>query len=104
MGFRTLDCSDGIVEQFKKNPDGTFSIRRVQDVEPVLDDNQRESLSAPSGWKGDLHKVASIPLIIVEQWWKELGSDPFNKANRQWLIAKLNSSEFGKLRTKEGRI
>jgi len=40
----------------------------------------------------------------MTQWWKELGDDPGATRNRKWLAAKLNSTEFLKLRTKTGRM
>lgn len=102
--WKLLDSFDGNREYFRKNSDGTFTIKRSADISQELEFNAIDRNNAQSGWKGDMHKVASIPLIIVEQWWKELGSDPFSKENRKWLVAKLNSSDFGKLRTKEGNI
>ncbi len=101
---KLLGVENGVVETFHKNADGTFTIQKSQDVEGILKDNAIDKNASSSGWKGDMHKVASVPMVIVEQWWKELGSDPFHKKNRKWLIAKLNSSEWSKLRTKEGRL
>jgi hypothetical protein len=100
-----LDYDDftGVMSVMEKDGD-KLHVNQVQDVEPLLDANQREIASATTNFKGDLHKVASIPLIIIEQWYKELGDNPLDKRNRKWLIAKLNSNEFIKLRTKHGRV
>lgn len=98
------DPETGLTETFSSNPDGGFTIKTSQDVEPNLDRNAQARLMASTGWKGDLHEVASIDEIVWLQWWNELGSDPGSKENRPWLIAKLNSREFSKLRTKEGQI
>lgn len=103
MVWRLLDSVDGISTYFKSDG-GKNYIRRVSDVQANLDKNAQEKSNSSSGWKGDWHKVASIPLIVIEQWQKELGEDPLAKRNRKWLIAKLNNSDFGKLRTKEGRL
>lgn len=102
---RLLDVGGGVTEIYHKDAhDNKFHIQKVQDVTPYLAQNAVERSNQTSGWKADMHKVASIPLVLVEQWWKELGSNPLDKKNRGWLIAKLNSSEFQALRTKDGVI
>ena len=93
------------VHHYSQADDQTI-IQTVQNVSPYLDRNAEERNQKGGGenWKGDFHKVASIPLVVIEQWTKELGDNPLSKRNRKWLVAKLNSNEFLKLRTKEGRI
>lgn len=105
MKKRLLDVTDGIAQyhMYDEANDKTI-IQTVQDVEPLLDINKRALANSDPGWQGDFHHVASIPLVVVEQWWAELGSDPFSEENRTWLIARLNSKDWCKLRTKEGRI
>ena len=78
------------------------TIKVVQDVHEHLQDNTKMRNAQAKGWKGSFHHVARVPLVIIEQWWKELGSDPLSKENKQWLIARLNSRDWCKLRTKEG--
>jgi len=54
--------------------------------------------------------MASIPPIVIVQWTEELkkhGADcinPLDAKNRKFLLAKLNSPEWNKLRTKQGVI
>ena len=93
------------VHHYSQSDDQTI-IQTGQDVAPDLDRNAEERNQKGGGenWKRDFHKVASIPLVVIEQWTKELGDNPLAKHNRKWFIAKLNSNEFLKLRTKEGRI
>ena len=98
------DSYSGITEIYHGNGDGTFTIETKQDVDPFLKDNAINRSAASTGWKGEMHEVASIPPIVWHMWWKELGSDPGARHNRAWLAAKLNSNEFVKLRTKEGRM
>lgn len=102
--FLDYNAQTGISTFHEKDTEGKNIVRSVQDVEPFLKDNARVVSAQESGWKGDLHEVASIPPIVWEMWWKELGDDPGAKRNRPWLVAKLNSNEFQKLRTKEGRM
>lgn len=80
------------------------TIEVVQDVSGCLKRNEDKRSLADTTWKGDLHEVAAIPRVVLEQWWRELGSNPLAKENRKWFIARLNNSEWSKLRTKEGRI
>lgn len=79
-------------------------IKTVQDVAPVLDQNQVERSQSSSGWRGDLHKVASVPLVLIEEWSRELGCNVLAPQNRHLLMLKLNNRDYSKLRTKEGRI
>lgn len=85
--------------------DRTF-IRSVQDVDPYLKNNkeQRDNSNSLERMGDGLQKIASIPLNIIEQWRKELGSDPLSRENRGWLMKRLHSPEYAKLRTKNGRF
>lgn len=102
---KLLDWDGEVAEYFHYDQatDRT-TIEVVQDVSACLKRNEDKRSLADTSWKGDLHEVASIPRVVVEQWFRELGANPFARENRRWLIAKLNSNEFAKLRTKEGRI
>ena len=103
------DNLTGITETFHA-VDGKNVIKKTQDVEGILNCNTIERNGMQQGWKGEFHKVASIPLIVIEQWREELkregrsNIDPLNKENKMWLIARLNNRDFGKLRTKDGTI
>lgn len=106
-----IDRFTGIVETFKKDDlTGKIHIKKSQDVEGLLDLNSADRTSSNNSWRGDMHKVASIPLIFIEQWREELkamGSaniNPLARENKLFFIAKLNSRDWAKLRTKEGRI
>lgn len=106
-----FDSFTGIKEEFRKDQmTGQIEIKKSQNVDGIFNANQAEKNANSSGWKGEFHKVASIPLIIIDQWREELkakGSanpDPLATENRSFLIAKINSSEFSKIRTKEGRV
>ena len=97
------DPLNGITTTMVKDGDSMI-VKSTQDVEFVLDQNQAARSDQESGWRGDMHRVASIPMIIVNQWWQELGDNPLLPRNRAWLAAKLNNPDFSKLRTKDGRI
>ncbi len=101
------DHQTGIKETFHKEG-GKIVIAKSQDVESMLSMNKIDRNNA-LGWKGGMHKVASVPLIVADQWREELKAqgrnpNPFCNENRLFLTAKLNNSDFQKLRTKEGVV
>jgi len=106
-----VDNHSGIIETFQQH-EGKNVIRKHQNTDAIFHANNAELNTHASGnnWKGDMHKVASIPLIVVDMWREELKAkglhncDPLHGDNRTFLIAKINSSEWSKLRTKQGRI
>lgn len=105
MRRRLLDLVDGVATYHRFDGDNNKTIiETVQDVEPILNINAKTLSNSDPSWKGDMHHVASIPLVIWEQWWRELGGDPWAKEHRPWLIAKLNNKDWCKLRTKEGNL
>jgi hypothetical protein len=105
------DNFTGVTEFIGKNDKGQTVIQKNQDVKSIIAENRYELNShIENNWKGDMHKVASIPLIIVDMWREELKAkgahdcDPLSTNNRNFLIAKINSSEWSALRTKQGRV
>lgn len=69
------------------------------DVEPLLEMNQYRRNDAGDDWKGDMHHVASLPLVIWFKLKKEgILADP--KAFRRWLNDPANIE----YRTKRGRV
>lgn len=104
--WRPLDWEDGIATYHKYDHDSKKTLIKTSDwnVDAILKSNARKRNDADKGWKGEMHHVASIPRSIWDQWWKEFGGNPMSKENQPRLIAKLNSEEWGKLRTKEGNL
>jgi hypothetical protein len=84
----------------------TTTIRRTQDVDPYLDanKNERDNQDSLSKMGDGLQKIASIPLIVIDQWRKEIGSNPLHISNRGWLMKRLMSPEWSKLRTRAGKF
>lgn len=88
-----------------------ITVQRIVDVDPVLKRNAEEFNSASGGFmRGDMHKVASIPAIVLENAARfhqmpfgELIQGRSEKAQRVWNDL-LNGREFQKFRTKPGRI
>jgi hypothetical protein len=87
---------------------GKLTIRRSQDVEPYLVQNQQElnarSSKARVGIASGVGvKVASIPPALVEKWLKEEGFNIFT-ASEVEIARKLNDPDYRKLRTAHGRV
>ena len=80
----------------------------MQDVEPLLELNKKELTGDSMYGIGDnavgMRKVASIPLVVIEKWKKELGIDIMNKNDWPKIKQLLNDPENRFFRTKEGRL
>ena len=104
---RRLDSEDGVSSTFHYDPDGDQSIvRTVQDVEPILENNKNlQTLN--DGYTADrsLRRIASIPLVVVQQWMKEDGVNWLalpRDEKAAYLRRKLNDPQWRYLRTSEG--
>ena len=109
--MRDFDLQTGIIETFSKDAiTGKIHIKKEQDVSPFLMANKNEVNNQSSGFKGNMHKMASIPPIVIEMWREDMKAkgyddcNPLAVSNRKYLLAKLNSAEWNFLRTKQGII
>lgn len=92
---------------FSRPDESGFTLRtQFKGTQAVLDRNLAERSAAPRRYgDGFMHKVASIPLEVWEQWvleWKNSGHQ--GEPDQDFLRAKLNSPEYAYLRTRSGRI
>jgi hypothetical protein len=109
--MRFLDSYDGITERFSTDKmTGDVQIVTTQDVDPFFEYNKAQFNNATRGFKGDMHKMASIPPVVIEIWREELklsgydDTNPLSAKNRVFLVRKLNNPDWKKLRTKQGVI
>lgn len=84
-------------------PDGTWGVNTVQDVTDAVEANKADHAAhpgkAPQQWKGDLHRVASIPLTVWEDLKRSgIADDP--EALKRWLDDRDNLV----FRTRPGRL
>lgn len=79
--------------------DDSFSLHTTQQVDDVLDSNKASYTDADCGWKGDMHKVASIPMTLFLQL-KQQGIVDDPVAFRAWL----NDPNNRYFRTKPGKV
>ncbi len=95
---------DGVTETIIDLSDDEIIARDVQDVTPILDQNQtlrgeRQNLGS------NFRHVGSIPVTIFHEWRKEWR----NKYAKDWtwktyLAMKMNSRDYSQLRTSDLRI
>jgi hypothetical protein len=109
--MRFLDSYNGITEHFKTDKmTGDVQIITTQDVDPFFEYNKAQFDNATRNFKGDMHKMASIPTVVIEIWREEMkkagydDTNPLSAKNRKFLLSKLNSPDWNKLRTKQGII
>jgi len=99
---RTLDYDPftGITTTFESDGDGKFRLTETQDVQAILDHNQRRATEAHGGWteSKDMRYVGSIPLSIIHKWKVEKGIDVFNKDHWPAVKRLLNDPDWRKLR------
>jgi len=106
---RDYEPQTGITEEYWYDEmAGTITIKRFQDVEPILEAN-RIDFNSFSGKKpkfndvDGIYKVATIPNMLLEKWLREEGFN-WQTASEKERAAKLNSNEYQLLRTRPGRI
>ena len=102
---RILDVKGDMIETLHFDASsGKSIIQTTQDVDPYLKQIEIEKQQSIPGWKGELHKVATVPFVLIERWNQEFKCNILDKKNRHLLMLKLKDPEFKKLRVKEGRL
>ena len=76
-----------------------FTIERIQETDPIVEANKRNFNDASGNWRGDMHKIASIPMDLFMQLQKQ-GITSDAKAFKKWL----NDPENRYFRAKPGRV
>lgn len=103
------DKFTGITEQVDIQ-DGNIRIKTSQNIDETLDVNNADRNNSGAGWKGEMHHVARIPMLMIQQWNNELKSQGAHDTNimsannKKLFISKLNDYNYSRLRTKTGRI
>lgn len=98
--FFDYDPLTGEVEWFHYD-DATdqMTVQTEQTVDPLVDQNKRLQNDTPSNWKGDMHRVASIPLNLFWELKKQgVVDDP--KRLKAWL----NDPNNRYFRTRTGKV
>ena len=95
-GEKTYHAYDSVT---KKN-----HIKHEYDVTSILEANNVEYNNAKTGWGGDWHRVAEVPMGLIHKWANEEGLNFYDKNCWPAIKKKLNSNEFRRFRTKPGNI
>lgn len=114
MPLLDIDPLTGAVETmaYDHNTKG-LTITRTENVDAILDANTVSFNDSGQGWRGaddDFWHVARVPLTMLFAWMREFNEprspelrikDPFcpHEDWDKWMWAKLNSSDFRKLKT-----
>ncbi len=106
MALLSVDIdANGLRTEFHADAlDDAVTIRRVQDVEAIIENN-KALYSHNDGYtpSRDLKRVASIPLSVIEDWMKE-GVNIFDPNCAEAVRRKLNDPQYLYLRTAPGRV
>lgn len=96
---------EGIREDLIFHSDGSFALRRSEDIEPIIDANKRGQ-NEGDGWSKsrEWRHVARIPMTVYLQWIQTYGCDPFDKGNEALLNRLLNDPDNRYLRVSQGSV
>ncbi len=102
---------DGILTQFEIVGPNALNVKREQDVAPILDFNKacQNDSDFRDGYtpSGDMKHVARIPVVVLEQWYKEAGRPTggvYGPAMNEVIRKKLNDPDNRFLRTGLGEV
>lgn len=97
--------SAGIRHYWDEQPDGSVVLRSEQDVEAMLDLNKAMA-NENDGYtpSRDMVRLASIPAIVWLKWLNEDGINAYDPENADYLMRKLNDSDWRWLRTGGGHL
>lgn len=84
----------------RENPDGSSTFRTDYHVDDTIEANRQAALLADRGFKGDWHRVASIPLNVYYDQLAEASRQDDQRFISRWL----NDSDNRAWRTKEGKV
>jgi hypothetical protein len=94
------DPLTGAIETFSYDDvNDTFTIARAEDIEPLMEMNKYISNETPGNWRGDVHRVASIPATVVQEL-RQKGILNNPERLRVWL----NDPENRVFRTRPGQV
>lgn len=84
--------------------DGGKTVFRVDTpVQATIDDNSLARNEAQSGWKGDWHRVASVPMQLLYD--ENLGlNKSIQQGDDKYLSRWLNDADNRAWRTKDGKV
>ncbi len=101
--LRDYDFKTGVSKWVLYEPDGKIVMRTDYPVAQTLEENAAHFNAAGDGWKGDWHRVASVPLNLLYD--SNLGLiDAHNEGDEKYVKRWLNDSDNRGFRTKGGTL
>jgi len=103
MGKTIFDKDEHTTTTFEESA-GTFTLTKTQDAEPILKQNAIERNTGANNSTGTAlgRKVASVPLVVWQNWMKETNGEIQKDPT---LLAKyLNDPDNAFLRTHNSRV
>lgn len=94
------DIKSGRYVWVRTNEDGSQTFRTDYMVEDTIDMNTAQRNLAQTGWAGDYHHVASIPLNVYYDQLHEASQQQDERFISKWL----NDADNRAWRTKDGRV
>ena len=97
------DSATGITQWFHYDEiTGDIGLQTQQDVTAVIEGTKGafNPVDERASWKGDVHKVASIPMVIYNELAKISNNFKDQPAIRKWL----NNPDNRVFRTRPGRV
>jgi len=83
--------------------DGNPVFRVDTPVTATIEHNAQVRNATPDGWKGDYHRIASVPMQLLYD--KNVGlNTAIQQGDDRYLSRWLNDSDNAAWRTKEGRV
>lgn len=101
---REKDPLSGIVTEWYAKPDGNVYVRKLRDAVDVVDRNKKLQNMHDGTYKNSVNVVASVPILLAEQWAAEAGLNMYSKEFDAYMKRKLNTSDFKYLKTVNGKI
>lgn len=96
----STDPETGLVELMHFDTDtDDITMETKVDVAPVIEWNKRLYNAESSSWKGEFHRVASIPMVLYHELQKQ-GIIDDEKRLKKWL----NDPDNRFFRTRGGRV
>ena len=108
-GWWLVEDQGGGVKKYARidSSTGELTYRLTQDTSYIQGMCKESRDTRGNDWSGNDAigtPYACVPKSLVEQWWKEMGGNPFSKAHIKDTNRKLNSSEYRNLRLNKGRL
>ena len=99
------DPLTGITRYWRHNPlDDTAYLETEQDVTAIMEANKRAFNDAENNWRGDMHRVATLPISLITTLQEQGIIDPKNDPKGVRFNKWLNLPENRVWRTKPGRL